>query len=113
MLTFGSWLLETALGISAALSVLLILNAKRNKARMDATSGFHPIFAVFIGLGFMIMEIPFIQKFVLLLGTPIMALTVILFCILLSSGIGANLSGRLFGDRPYSSVFTSVPILAA
>jgi hypothetical protein len=34
------------------------------------------MFAIFIGLGFMILEITFIQKFLLLLGTPIMALPV-------------------------------------
>ncbi|WP_148681515.1 spermine/spermidine synthase domain-containing protein [Candidatus Nitrososphaera gargensis] len=105
-------LLETVLGISAGLSVLLMWNARKKKARMDATSGSHVLFAVFIGLGFMILEITFIQKFLLLLGTPIMALTVILFSILLSSGIGAYLSGRLFGGRPYRAVFVSVPILA-
>jgi hypothetical protein len=105
-------LLETVLGISAALSALLVWKARKKKTRMDATSGFHLLFAVFIGLGFMILEITFIQKFLLLLGTPIMALTVILFSILLSSGIGAYLSGRLFGGRPYRAVFVSVPALA-
>ncbi|HEX2557968.1 MAG TPA: hypothetical protein VHK86_06565, partial [Nitrososphaera sp.] len=105
-------LLETVLGISAALSVLLVYHARRKKARMDATSGFHILFAVFIGLGFMFLEITFIQKFLLLLGTPIMALTVILFSILLSSGVGAYLSGRLFAGRPYRAVFVTVPILA-
>jgi hypothetical protein len=104
-------LLATVLGISAGLSVLLVWNAKKKKARMDAASGFHILFAVFIGLGFMILEITFIQRFLLLLGTPIMALTVILFSILLSSGIGAYLNGRLFGSRPYKAVFVSVPIL--
>ncbi|HEX2615035.1 MAG TPA: hypothetical protein VHL10_06045, partial [Nitrososphaera sp.] len=105
-------LLEAVLGISAALSVLLVYHARRKKARMDATSGFHILFAVFIGLGFMFLEITFIQKFLLLLGTPIMALTVILFSILLSSGVGAYLSGRLFAGRPYRAVFVTVPILA-
>ena len=70
------------------------------------------ISVAFFGLGFMILEITFIQKFLLLLGTPIMALTVILFSILLSSGIGAYVSGRLFRERPHRAVFVSVPILA-
>lgn len=105
-------LLETVLGISAGLSVMLMYHARRKKARMDATSGFHILFAVFIGLGFMFLEITFIQKFLLLLGTPIMALTVILFSLLLSSGVGAYLSGRLFAGRPYRAVFVTVPILA-
>jgi hypothetical protein len=59
----------------------------------------------------MFLEITFIQKFLLLLGTPIMALTVILFSILLSSGIGAYLSGRLFHKNPYKAVVVSIPLL--
>jgi len=105
-------LLATVLSISAGISVLLAWNAKKKGVRLDATSGFHILFAVFIGLGFMILEITFIQRFLLLLGTPIMALTVILFSILLSSAIGAYLSGRLFPGRPYKAVFVSVPVLA-
>ena len=58
------------------------------------------------------LEITFIQKFLLLLGTPIMALTIILFSILLSSGIGAYLSGRLFKKNPYKAVVVSIPLLA-
>jgi hypothetical protein len=69
------------------------------------------IFVLFIGLGFMFLEITFIQKFLLLLGTPIMALTVILFSILLSSGIGSYLSGRLFRKNPYKAIVISIPLL--
>jgi len=60
----------------------------------------------------MVLEVTFIQKFLLLLGTPIMALTVILFSILLSSGIGSYVSGKLFSTRPHRAVLTSIPILA-
>lgn len=109
-------LLGTVLAISAAISVVLVRHARKTKAK--AQDGFAKggaafvLFAVCIGLGFMILEITFIQKFLLLLGTPIMALTVILFSILLSSGIGAYFSGRLFQDKPHSAVFASVPVLA-
>jgi hypothetical protein len=58
------------------------------------------------------LEVTFIQKFLLLLGTPIMALTVILFSILLSSGIGSYISGKVFSTRPHRAVLTSIPILA-
>jgi hypothetical protein len=105
-------LLETVLGISAGLAIVLVFHSRRKNTKMDATSSFHILFAVFIGLGFMILEITFIQKLLLLLGTPIMALTVILFSILLSSGIGAYLSGRIFAGRPFKAVFVTLPILA-
>lgn len=117
-------LLATVLVISAGLSAMVIYHARRSRGSAGALQNnaqpmettprlsYFVLFAVFIGLGFMILEITYIQKFLLLLGTPIMALTVILFSILLSSGIGAYLSGKVFRDRPYRAVFVSVPILA-
>jgi predicted membrane-bound spermidine synthase len=107
-------LLETVLGVSAILALLLIYYSRRNRALpiiSSTSSWFHMIFVIFIGLGFMFLEITFIQKFLLLLGTPIMALTVILFSILLSSGIGAYLSGKLFHKNPYKAVVVSIPLL--
>jgi len=104
-------LLETVLVVSAVLAFLLVYYSKVNKIRLTASSRLHVIFVMLIGLGFIFLEITFIQKFLLLLGTPIMALTVILFSILLSSGIGAYLSGRLFSKNPYRAVIISIPIL--
>jgi hypothetical protein len=106
-------LLETVLGVSLVLGILLAYYSKSNKIGLtsSSTSIFHINFVICIGFGFIFLEITFIQKFLLLLGTPIMALTVILFSILLSSGIGAYLSGRLFSKNPYRAVIISIPIL--
>ena len=105
-------LLETILGISIVLALLLIYYSRLNRILlMTSLFRFHILFAIFIGLGFIFLEITFIQKFLLLLGTPIMALTVILFSILLSSGIGAYLSGKLFPKNPYKAVVISIPLL--
>src|SRR5215218_1202612 len=105
-------LLVTVVAISGLLSALLIYHARKTRAKFDSRSSFHVLFAIFIGVGFMILEVTFIQKFLLLLGTPIMALTVILFTILLSSGIGSYISGKIFSTRPHMAVLTSIPILA-
>jgi len=105
-------LIETVLGLSAVITLLLIYYSRINRIRLTSSSQFHIIFVIFIGIGFIFLEITFIQKFLLLLGTPIMALTVILFSILLSSGIGAYLSGRLFNKNPYKAVIISIPLLA-
>jgi hypothetical protein len=105
-------LIETAVGVSAVLALLLIYYSKINRIKLTSSSRFHIMFVIFIGLGFIFLEITFIQKFLLLLGTPIMALTVILFSILLSGGIGAYLSGRLFNKNPYKAVVISIPLLA-
>jgi hypothetical protein len=106
-------LIGTVLGLSALITLLLIYYSRVNRIRITSSSGFHIMFVIFIGLGFIFLEITFIQKFLLLLGTPILALTVILFSILLSSGIGAYLSGRLFGKSHYKVIVISIPLLAA
>jgi spermidine synthase len=48
-----------------------------------------------LGVGYMLLEIALVQKFILFLGYPTRALTVTLFSLLLSSGIGSLVSGRL------------------
>jgi predicted membrane-bound spermidine synthase len=105
-------LLVTVVAISGLMSALLIYHARKTRVKFDSRSSFHVLFAIFIGVGFMILEVTFIQKFLLLLGTPIMALTVILFTILLSSGMGSYISGKIFSTRPHRAVLTSIPILA-
>jgi spermidine synthase len=48
-----------------------------------------------LGYGFLMVEIPLLQRFVLFLGYPVYALAVVLFAILLFSGIGSLLSSRI------------------
>ena len=49
---------------------------------------------VAVGLGFILVEIAFIQRFVLFLGHPTYAVTVVIFLLLLSSGAGSLISRR-------------------
>jgi hypothetical protein len=52
-----------------------------------------------IGAGYILIEVALIQKFVLFLGHPTYALTVVIFSMLISSGIGSFVSARITGDR--------------
>jgi hypothetical protein len=106
-------LLITVLSVSGVLALLLIYYSRINNIHLASSSlsWLLVLFVISIGLGFMILEITFIQRFLLLLGTPIMALTVILFSILVSSGIGAYLSGKLFRQTPQISTIISIPVL--
>jgi hypothetical protein len=47
------------------------------------------MYFVAVGLGYILVEITFIQRFVLFLGHPTYALTVVIFLLLLSSGAGS------------------------
>jgi hypothetical protein len=49
----------------------------------------------FLGLGFIMIEISFIQRFTLYLGQPVYTLAVIIAGLLLFTGIGSYLSGKL------------------
>ena len=53
-----------------------------------------------IGMGYILIEVAMIQKFVLFLGHPTYALTVVIFSMLVSSGIGSYCSRKLIGDDP-------------
>ncbi len=50
------------------------------------------LYFVAVGLGYILVEIAFIQRFVLFLGHPTYALTVVIFLLLLSSGAGSLFS---------------------
>jgi hypothetical protein len=55
---------------------------------------FRLLYFVAVGLAYILVEIAFIQRFVLFLGHPTYALTVVIFLLLLSSGAGSLLSRR-------------------
>ena len=54
---------------------------------------------VAVGLGYILVEITFIQRLVLFLGHPTYALTVVVFLLLLSSGAGSLAARRWIGFR--------------
>jgi hypothetical protein len=64
-----------------------------------------------IGAGFMFAEIAMIQKLSVFLGHPVYALGILLFTIILSTGIGSFLSDRLPLTRPPFNIV--LPVLTA
>jgi Spermine/spermidine synthase domain len=52
-----------------------------------------------IGLGFMLVELALIQRYILLLGHPSYAISVVLFALLLFGGLGSYLTDRIEGRR--------------
>ncbi len=55
------------------------------------------LYFVAVGLGYILVEIAFIQRFVLFLGHPTYALTVVVFLLLVSSGAGSLVSRKWMG----------------
>jgi hypothetical protein len=81
-------------GILAVLSLALMAAPLALAARAQRpTLGSLAYFAA-IGLGFLTLEVALIQRFVLFLGFPTYALSVVLFALLLWTGTGSLLAGR-------------------
>jgi spermidine synthase len=70
------------------------------------------LYFVAIGLGYIMVEIAFIQRFVLFLGYPTYALTVVVFLMLLASGAGSLVSRRWLSE-PTRVYLPLVVIVAA
>jgi len=66
-----------------------------------------------IGLGFLVLEVVLIQRFVLFLGFPTYALSVVLFALLIFTGIGSLLSVRLGAAGPRRTLVTALALGAA
>lgn len=90
----------SVLGLTALCILLPLLGTTRRKA----LHGMLPLLVFFaaIGLGFMLLEISQLQRLTIFLGHPTYALSVVLFSLLLASGLGSLATERLVnpGLRP-------------
>jgi len=96
------------LGIVVVLAILLIvvpLLMAMEEKRVSLL--FHPwtFYFAAIGLGFMLIEIALIQRFTVFLGHPTYSLLVVFCTILLFTGFGSWLTGRLRGRFTPLSLF--------
>jgi len=93
------------------LAIVLPLALTTNRA---ALKGMLPFFVFFsgIGLGFMLIEISQLQRLIIFLGHPSYALSVVLFSLLLSSGIGSLATQRLGNPHPrLSTLWPFAPLV--
>jgi len=119
----------------AAVFLLLPFVAIRDEWRRLPRKGMSAVYFCSLGLGFLFFEITLIQKLTLFLGYPTYSLTVTLMSILIFTGIGALMSGRiatptgrtlgvlwgalavltafyLFGLTPLTNALFDLPLLA-
>ncbi len=81
--------LVLVISLAAVLVFLILPLALRGGHRQ---SPLPLLYFVAVGLGYILVEITFIQRFVLFLGHPTYALTVVIFLLMLSSGAGSLFS---------------------
>ena len=92
-------LLVLLISVIAVLTFLVMPLAFRSRSRNGSHSPLPLLYFVAVGLGYILVEIAFIQRFVLFLGHPTYALTVVIFLLMLSSGAG-SLFSRLWLPSP-------------
>lgn len=82
---------------AAAVTVTLLLPPLLLRRRLPAEPGVRRFLAYFLclGAGYILVQVGLIQKLVLFLGHPTYALTVVIFSMLVFSGIGSYWSRRL------------------
>jgi spermidine synthase len=107
----GVLVLLIVLGISiAAVAFFLILPLVLHGGRRQSVLPL--LYFIAVGLGYILVEIAFIQRFVLFLGHPTYALTVVIFLLLLSSGAGSLFSRRWLPHTQLAWLPLSLIVLA-
>lgn len=99
----GYPMLLLALAGAVVLSVLLILLpliGVRRGPQGTQNRGWSLAYFCMLGLGFILAELIFIQKYMIFLGGPIYSLSVTLFSILVFSGLGAYSAKRIDVSSP-------------
>ena len=92
--------------LAAALLIVLPLVIRGWRRRASGPLGATLGYFAMLGLGYLFVEIPLLQRFILFLGHPAYAVATVLFAMLFFSGLGSLLSRRV----PWS-VLIALPLL--
>jgi spermidine synthase len=96
---YGNFVLLGVLAIATILAVVCILLPlfAFKRSALEGVKDKHALLGYFtcLGVGFMLVEIPMMQRFTLFLGHPVYALAVVLFSILLFAGVGSLITSRM------------------
>jgi hypothetical protein len=96
-----------ALALLAAGALILLPLAARGQVKRKGNLGATLGYFALLGMGYLCVEIPLLQQFILFLGHPAYALATVLFALLLFSGLGSLLSRR----APLRLVLIALPAL--
>ncbi len=92
------WLFALSVGATVLVLLFPALFLRTKLPQDNRVKGFL-LYFVCLGAGYILVQVSAIQRFVLLLGHPTYSLTVIVFSMLVFSGIGSFFSTRLIGHN--------------
>ena len=100
--------------VLASLVLVLLPLLIDRRGRQKKQSGLWRVFVYFLAIGFafMLVEIAFIQKFILFLSHPLYAVAVVLSAFLMFAGLGSAISGRWANKSPLYPVVAGIAMLA-
>lgn len=104
-------LLVVTLALAALFIVVPLWRLSRRGTGSFPRRGTWALFFVSIGVAFMLVEISQMQRLILFLGHPIYGLSVVLFGLLVSSGVGSFASGALARRERPALAIAFVPLL--
>ena len=96
----------------ATLALVLVPLLRQRGVRLVRPPGSALLYFAAIGIGFMLFEIPLVQQLTLGLGHPVYALAVVLFGLLLGTGVGSLFAGRV-PERRRRAVHFAAGVAAA
>ncbi len=91
--------------VAASLLILVPLWVRRMPRDPGRLRLWTVAYFTLLGIGFLFVELPIFQQYILLLGRPTTSLAVVLFVLLVSSGLGSRMSDRV-GWRAGASILT-------
>lgn len=96
-------ILVIAFLINILFIVLFKIKIKNYKNNRFITKIFY--LYILLGLGFMLIEIPFFQKLILFMGSPTIALAIVISSLLLGMGLGSLFSRSLLRNQKIKKIF--------
>jgi hypothetical protein len=114
-LEYGVLVLAALSGVACLLGVYIPLRFALGAETRPRGAWRYGAYCAGIGLGYLGIEVAFIQKFGLLLGHPNYALSVVLASLLLATGLGSLASGSIlaaFGNIRFVAYALSIVLLA-
>jgi hypothetical protein len=110
VVVLGAVLVISMVAVAVFLFLPLLLHQENAASHTGLAS---LLYFVAVGLGYIAVEISLIQRFVLFLGHPTYALTVVVFLLLLSSGVGSVTARRRVSSRArLVLVLSAIAVLA-
>jgi predicted membrane-bound spermidine synthase len=110
-------ILEILIYISVAIVASFLIGPyallkKDNTEKSELRTGIVALYFAALGMGFILIELALLQKLILLLGNPTMTFAVLLFTILIASGIGSFISSRLVKSNTRNLTFLIMGVIA-